>query len=57
MDPTLHYKMKSDEADDGSSEGAADPMRTQRPVRRKQEHRNRQLPTLIVNIETDVQAE
>ena len=26
MDPTLHYKMKVDEAYDGSGDGAADPI-------------------------------
>ena len=28
MDPTLHYKMKAEEAYDGFSDGAADPMYT-----------------------------
>ena len=43
MDPTLHYKMKADEVYDGPGD--------------KNRSRNRQLSTLIVNIETDAQTE
>ena len=52
VDPTIHYKMKADEVYDGSGDRVADPTWT-----RSHEHRNRQLSALIVNIETDVQAE
>ena len=47
MDPTLHNKMRADE-----------PMTdlVKRIGEEDQEHRNRQLSTLIVSIETDVQA-
>ena len=60
MDPTLHYKMKADEANDGSGERLQpryvhrDPMQTRRNWHR---NRNRQLSLLIVNIETDAQTE
>ena len=64
VDPTLHYKMKvtkpvMDLVKDCNPEKDGDPTKTQRPdvITRKQEHRNRQLSTLIVNIDTDVQAE
>ena len=67
MDPTLHYKMKADEAYDGSGERAAGlGVCTQRKLRRRlgdtrnrsrNRDRNRQLSTLIVNIETDAQTE
>ena len=58
MDPTVHHKMKADEADDGSGEGLQ-PRYRQRPdvITGKQGHRNRQLSMLIANIETDVPAE
>ena len=48
MDPTLHYKMKADEAYDGSGDGAADPIRMKnsdvqsetRAQKQQQNHRN-----------------
>ena len=55
MDPTLHWKMKAEEACDGSSDGLQ--TRHEHKNTGKQEHRNRPLSALIVNIETDVQAE
>ena len=67
MDPTLHYKMKADEAYDGSGDGAADPIRMKnsdvqsetRAQKQQQNHRNgnRHLSMVIVNIETDAQTE
>ena len=59
LDPTLHYKMKGDEANDGSGEGIATPKEKKRTdvITGKRENGNRQLSTLIANIETDVQAE
>ena len=52
MDPTLHCKMKADEPMMDLMTG----LQT-RCERKKHEHRNRQLSALIVNIETDEQAE
>ena len=60
MDPTLHYKMKADEAYDGSGERLQpryvhrDPMQARRHLHR---NKNRQLSKLIVKIETDAQTE
>ena len=64
MDPTLHYKMKTDEAYDKTGERPqpryvhGDPMQTRRHLHRnRNRNRNRQLSVLIVNIETDAQTE
>ena len=61
MDPPLHFKMKVMKLMMDQVKG----LQPRRPdmntetdvITGKQEHRNRQLSTLIVNIETDVQAE
>ena len=58
MDPTLHYKMKVDEASDGSGERLKpryvhrDPWYVYRN-RNRNRNSNRQLSVLIVNIEMD----
>ena len=58
MDPTLHCKMKVVKSVMDLVRGLQPRYRQRLDViTGKQEHRNRQLSTLIVNIETDVQAE